>query len=298
MRRCLDIIYKSEMIRDRLVVGIRDGVLSERLQMEADLTLEKAKKMIRQREAVHEQQSALKGATEPNNVATINNARTSGSQQRRDSLQPKFRQAPTPTGPRRSCTLCGREAHPREKCPAINAECHRCKRKGHYGAMYRSKTVASSVHTCTTTISQDEDIAFLDNLSPSNQETVWSATIQVAGKDTTFKLDTGAEVTPISTTTHQYLGKPHLDTSDKILSSRQPLQVVGQFTAALSHKSQSSQQKVYVVTGLKTNILGLPAITALSLAARMTQLMNVKVQSPMTPMCIRNSQMFSKAWET
>ena len=81
---------------------------------------------------------------------------------------------------RRSCTRCGREAHPREKCPAINAECHRCKRKGHYGAMCRSKTIASSVHTCTTTIPQDEDIAFLDNLSPSNQESVCSATIQVA----------------------------------------------------------------------------------------------------------------------
>ena len=103
---------KSEMIRDRLVVGIRDGVLSERLQMEADLTLEKAKKMICQREAVHEQQSALKGATEPNIVATINNATTTGGQQGRDSQQPKFRQPPTPIGPRRSCTRCGREAHP------------------------------------------------------------------------------------------------------------------------------------------------------------------------------------------
>ena len=41
---------KSEMIRDCLVV------LSERLQLDADLDLEKAKKAIRQREAVREQQ--------------------------------------------------------------------------------------------------------------------------------------------------------------------------------------------------------------------------------------------------
>ena len=32
--------FKSQMIRDRLVVGIRDNALSERLQMNADLTLE------------------------------------------------------------------------------------------------------------------------------------------------------------------------------------------------------------------------------------------------------------------
>ena len=43
---------KEEMIRDCLVVGIRDEALFERLQMESDLTLEKAKKLIRQREAV------------------------------------------------------------------------------------------------------------------------------------------------------------------------------------------------------------------------------------------------------
>ena len=53
---------EGEMIRDRLVVGIRDASLSERLQLDADLTLEKAKKSIRQREAVHEQQGILSGA--------------------------------------------------------------------------------------------------------------------------------------------------------------------------------------------------------------------------------------------
>ena len=39
---------KSEMIRDRLVVGIRDNALSERLQLDPDLDLEKAKKAVRQ----------------------------------------------------------------------------------------------------------------------------------------------------------------------------------------------------------------------------------------------------------
>ncbi len=42
------------MIRDRLVVGIKDAGLSERLQLDPTLTLEKAKTSIRQREAVQE----------------------------------------------------------------------------------------------------------------------------------------------------------------------------------------------------------------------------------------------------
>ena len=50
------------MIRDRLVVGIRDTSLSGRLQIDPELTLEKAKKTVRQKEAVTEQQ-LLKGDT-------------------------------------------------------------------------------------------------------------------------------------------------------------------------------------------------------------------------------------------
>jgi hypothetical protein len=50
---------KSEMIRDRIVVGICYRVLSESLQLDAEITLEKAKTMVRQQEAVHEQQSIL-----------------------------------------------------------------------------------------------------------------------------------------------------------------------------------------------------------------------------------------------
>ena len=49
---------KEEMIRDRLVVGIRDSALSEKLQLDATLTLESAKKSIRQKE----QQQSLKSA--------------------------------------------------------------------------------------------------------------------------------------------------------------------------------------------------------------------------------------------
>ena len=49
------------MLRDRLVVGIRDAAMSQKLQMDVELTLEKAKKAIRQKEAVYEQQRELQG---------------------------------------------------------------------------------------------------------------------------------------------------------------------------------------------------------------------------------------------
>ena len=54
------------MIRDRLVVGLRDAALSEKLQMDSELSLEKSLSMARQREAVKKQQSVVRGETNPN----------------------------------------------------------------------------------------------------------------------------------------------------------------------------------------------------------------------------------------
>ena len=43
---CKFTALKEELIQDRLIVGIRDTALSEHLQMDPSLTLEKAKKLI------------------------------------------------------------------------------------------------------------------------------------------------------------------------------------------------------------------------------------------------------------
>ena len=46
----------DEMIRDRIVVGLRDASIAQRLQMDPDLMLEKAMTLARQNEAVMTQQ--------------------------------------------------------------------------------------------------------------------------------------------------------------------------------------------------------------------------------------------------
>ena len=93
----------------------------------------------------------------------------------------------------------------------------------------------------------------------------------MSDQETLFKLDTGAEVTAVSEETYEKLGKPTLNAPGKMLygPSRHPLRVLGQFHCDLSHKRKSTTQPVFVVEGLKSNLLGLPAIVALSLAARL-----------------------------
>ena len=238
---------KEQMIRDRLVAGIRDHALSEKLQTDSKLTLDTAKKTICQKEAVHEQQQSLKGAenaaTPSVNAIVHKRPNFRGNPRSRSDGQTQRRQPPTGE----KCGRCGRERHSRDKCPAKDAKCHSCKRVGHYSTMCRQKTVS--------TIEEYPDSAFLDTL---------------CNDKIPFKLDTGAEVTAISKETWKVLGEPTLQPSDKHLfgPAQQSLSVLGKFSCHLSHKRQHSQHSVFVVDRLKSNLLGLPAITALHLAVR------------------------------
>ena len=109
---------KEELIRDRLVVGIHYLALSERLQMEAELTLDKAKRLIRQREAVKEQQDALK---QPSKGDTSLDAVGKMVPRRRLPAIPPS--AVRQTLVNQNCKRCGKSSHPRQSCPAKDVLC-------------------------------------------------------------------------------------------------------------------------------------------------------------------------------
>ena len=80
--------FRDALIRDRLVVGIRDVALSEKLQLTPTLTLEDAVKRIRQREAVHGQQVLREGDTRDNPIVLD---AIKGSKQRAPKTPPRRR---------------------------------------------------------------------------------------------------------------------------------------------------------------------------------------------------------------
>ena len=256
---------RDEMIRDRLVVGIRDTALSQQLQLDAELTLDKAKMKIRQREAVGEQQKLLTMNPTSSDLEDINTRRRPPPRNKwQRGKQPQTRNDRNST-PTKQCKRCGkRPQHPREQCPAKDAECYRCKGKGHYGAqcLTKQKQVAEV---------EEVDGAFLGELG--SDQRAWLTTVNLNGHKTLFKLDTGAEVTAISEDTYQILKRPKMSTSHKKLygPSQQSLNCIGQFSGKFSYKSKTVTQNVFVVCGLKNNLLGLPAITTLELAARLDE---------------------------
>ena len=52
---------------------------------------------------------------------------------------------PSVAGASVKCFFCGLSRHPRGKCPAREAVCHKCKKQGHYAKVCRSTSVSASV---------------------------------------------------------------------------------------------------------------------------------------------------------
>ena len=262
---------RDEMIRDRIVVGVRNGALSERMQYEAGLTLEKAKQMARQKEAIAEQNSQLRGDGSKQSPIVIEqvkgNLSSQPQQRRRDSIARSDNGRGRGTAPRRpKCTRCGRSKHQNgARCPAKDAPCHKCNRKGHFSSQCFSKTVAGRTNELSL------DTAFVGTVT-STQQMSWTTILLIKGREVSFKLDTGAEVTAISEETYHQLGGGKLQQQTKVLRlfgpARQTLDVLGQFVTTLRYKQYTSLQSVFVIRGLKNNLLGLPAIISLQLVRR------------------------------
>ena len=104
-----------------------------------------------------------------------------------------------------------------------DAQCHNCKRKGHYSAQCHQRAV-SSIQDGETSES-----AFVDTVS-SGRKSVWIVHIAINGTEISFKLDTGAEVTTVSKQVWELLRKPALQSPHQQFfgAAKNPLEVLGQ----------------------------------------------------------------------
>lgn len=110
---------KDNFIRDRIVVGIRDEKLSEIMQLDNKLTLDKATKLCKQHEEVKRQQNELRDNLIDENLTNINQIKRK-IENRTTSQSNKTKQ----------CFWCGsKEIHGKDNCPARNKSCNKCKKE-------------------------------------------------------------------------------------------------------------------------------------------------------------------------
>ena len=252
---------KDDLLRDRIVVGIWDKTLSEKLQMDATLTLEKAKLQVRQKEAIQEQGQELLTCTSSSaavNVEGVKHSRRKPFGRGNSPWQPRKGGASGPQRVSRPCIRCGKARHSSpDKCPALVSVCKKCGNKGHYTSQCLSKKVAATegVAADTEADSSSEDNSFLGAVG-TDKNTVWMAKVQLQGKPVEFKLDTGAEETVISEKVYHTLRDVKLGKSSRRLygPAHQPLGVVGQFTGTLKRGRRKHSERRSMLSKVSTTI--------------------------------------------
>ena len=281
-------VLHDEMIRDRIVVGIKNAKLSEKLQLDSTLTLEKAITQVRQSEEIKRQQPLLRGEGDSLPIGSVRGRRGNPGDKSGHGRVPKKQ------GEGKACGRCGRSpTHDIQHCPARNSTCHKCQKRGHFQSVCRSTGKPHSVRQIQEDSSDD---AFLGAVGHSGRNAKpWIVKLRVNGKMVEFQIDTGAEVSVIPRATYRQLGSPPLRTARRRLKgpSSNYLDVRGYFMANVDNTHHRVEQEIYVVDDLFTPLLGQPAIAALGLIRRVMGVQGKTQQTQPNPWVQRFPKLFT-----
>ena len=119
---------KDSLIRDRIVFGIADNNVRERLLRVPDLTLNKALEIARAAEATQSQLKQMQNLHEVNAV---------GKKKEKFFRKKQEEKKKSANGSTQQidCKFCGRKHVPdRSKCPAYGQQCNKCGKSNHFAA--------------------------------------------------------------------------------------------------------------------------------------------------------------------
>lgn len=113
---------RERLVRARIVLGVQDGKLREKLMMIQWLTLIKAVEIARHWETVKRQQGGLQGDGKAKSVEAVTKGGSSSSSKNQNWTRKKASTATEETG---SCRYCAKQHKPKQ-CPAWGKQCGKC----------------------------------------------------------------------------------------------------------------------------------------------------------------------------
>lgn len=259
----------DDMILDRLVQGLRDGEVRQKLELMQDLTLDKAVKFARQHELVKKQELERRKKFEVQYVYSPRGRGSHGYGHRgrgQDRGKPAYRTRNTPPPPSHKednpCDRCGGH-HGLGRCPAKGKICSYCKIPGHFVRCCRKrKYKEAQTSRSSSGKSADELVSLVDSfyigvVTCEDSEKPWSTYLIINNKEVEFKIDTGADVSIMSE--KEFLSLPNrpklMKSTAKLNSLAGRIQVSGEFQAAASHNGEEYKFRVIVSTSATNNIL-------------------------------------------
>ena len=259
----------DEMIRDRLVCGIRHDRIQRVLLAEKKLTLNKAIEFAQSVEMAEK------------NVADLQSAQASHDRGATNKVyhKQKFKGPPqNETNPQyqRLCGRCGSQPHTNGPCPALKFNCHKCGMKGHFAKVCRKKTsqpqntsgrgnrtqfvdAGTAEPETEEPISQKPETEYFMYKTTSHKEAPMILELDIAENKTRMEIDTGASLTIISEATYNsWENSPKLSHSELELKTYtgEKIPVVGSCEVAVKHHSQNMNLPLLIVAGNGPNLLG------------------------------------------
>ena len=297
---------EDDMLCDRIVCGVRDDALRDRLLQTPNLTLEMCIERCRMSEHTSDQ---IKEKTRELNALYRQNAqrttppfqaRATPPFQARAAASPPARATPPGPGtqPRRSqqagnsayrqqCGNCG-YSHGQGNCPARGKQCLACGKVGHFGKVCRGRTSETAVTTPVNEIYMDneeqpetetrgydmeDDYELFVGEIAGKREQLWYTDIQVGGHKIRFKLDSGSEANIIPRRIYEQVNATQL-TSTRcrlVTYSGQRLIPEGETTVTIN-----GHKLCFQVVAEGSPILGIDACVTLNLITRVDTICTIE----------------------
>lgn len=296
--------YIEDMIRDRLVFGIKSQKMREKLlTVGEDLTLARAVQICQSYEYAQEQlktmlpQGSFSGAA----TAAVSYVERRDSNQGTKPKGPKPRKGATgtyakpgkqkPSANLSDCGNCGKK-HFKGRCPAKGKQCYHCKKWNHFSTVCKAKSVNN------VDITDDfhfEDI-YIDSVDSriSNGQVFAEMEVGPSEQKVNFKVDTGSQVNILPYYVFQQLGvSTALCPSNMKLSAYNgnPLQTEGTITLTCTHPDTNKTRQVefHVVHTQSTPLFGLQSCVEFDLVKITYSIENKPAQSYMTKASVLNN---------
>ena len=240
---------KLDLIRDRVVIGVNNPKMTQRLLRTEDLTLDKALSIIRADVAATAQLAKMNERTDrPQQARAVCRKQSDTSKPKswsrnKPSSQPKpsSQKSQTQSTRKRTCRNCGGDyPHPNGKeCPALGKTCNYCQKKNHFAVKCRKKARASAntvdnVDASDSDAEAEEEFAYILRASTSDNtddEKQPHVDVKLNDQIVNVLLDTGATVNVMTTKQYKKLkNKPKMYSTKTIFfayGAKKQLPVLG-----------------------------------------------------------------------
>jgi len=196
-------ITPDEILRDRLVFGVRDDKVRERLLRESNLTLSKTDEICRAAESMVSQMKIVSEASD----TTVHSVKTPlKGRPSRQLAQNQYKRSDTQKLQQRECWNCGQvhDVSNRETCPAYGKECRKCHKLNHFASKCRSRWPVVQRVKAVDTEECEEDEIFPMEVAPVQLDDTQLVTLKLeSGNYIRFQADTGAQCNVIPLTVYK-----------------------------------------------------------------------------------------------